>query len=46
MGHAGAIVSGSAGAAEGKVEALRAAGVHVPDSPATIAETMASALAG
>ena len=46
MGHAGAIIAGGAGGAEEKVEALRSAGVHVPDSPATIAETMAKALAG
>ena len=32
MGHAGAIVSSSADTADGKSQALRAAGVHVAES--------------
>ena len=44
MGHAGAIVSGGQGTAEGKMSALKAAGIHVCDSPATIGVTVQSAL--
>jgi succinyl-CoA synthetase alpha subunit len=36
MGHAGAIISGGAGTAESKREALRQAGVRVADSPLQI----------
>ncbi|MDA3961819.1 MAG: succinate--CoA ligase subunit alpha [Planctomycetota bacterium] len=44
MGHAGAIVSGSAGTAEAKFEAMREAGVHIAESPATLGATMLKAL--
>ncbi len=40
MGHAGAIISGGKGTAAEKVEALRAAGVHMAPSPADIGQTM------
>jgi len=46
MGHAGAIVAGGSGRAEEKIEVLKSAGVHIPDSPAAIGTTMAQALAG
>jgi len=44
MGHAGAIISGGRGTAAEKMEALKAAGIHVADSPATLGETVERAL--
>ena len=40
MGHAGAIVSGGMGTAAGKIAALKAAGVAIADTPATMADTL------
>ncbi len=41
MGHAGAIVEGKSGTAEGKIAALRAAGIPVADNPDDIAKIVA-----
>jgi succinyl-CoA synthetase alpha subunit len=43
MGHAGAIISGGAGTAESKREALTAAGISVADSPSDIPRLLAGA---
>jgi succinyl-CoA synthetase alpha subunit len=44
MGHAGAIVSGSSGTAQGKKEALEAAGVQVGRTPSATAQLMRDVL--
>ncbi|MCG8405282.1 MAG: succinate--CoA ligase subunit alpha [Phycisphaerales bacterium] len=44
MGHAGAIISGGQGTAEGKITALKNAGIHVAESPADIGAMTANAL--
>lgn len=40
MGHAGAIISGSGGSAEEKINSLKQAGVYVAESPAVIGTTL------
>ncbi len=44
MGHAGAIISGGKGTAADKYAALKAAGVHVVDSPSILGATMKEVL--
>ncbi len=44
MGHAGAIISGGKGTAEGKVHALREAGIVVADTPDRIGDALMEAV--
>ncbi|MBY0404266.1 MAG: succinate--CoA ligase subunit alpha [Cyanobacteria bacterium] len=46
MGHAGAIISGGHGTAAEKMDALRAAGITVVESPAKMGEAVAKVLVG
>src|SRR4051794_18666601 len=46
MGHAGAIVSGGKGTAAGKIEALKAAGIAIAETPAKMADTLISRMEG
>lgn len=46
MGHAGAVISGGNDTAEFKVEAMRAAGIRVADSPAALGDEMLKAMKG
>jgi succinyl-CoA synthetase alpha subunit len=45
MGHAGAIISGSKGTAQAKMDALRAAGVQVALNPTEAGDVMAEVVA-
>ena len=40
MGHAGAIISGGKGGAEGKIEVMKSAGITISKSPADIGKTL------
>jgi succinyl-CoA synthetase alpha subunit len=46
MGHAGAVIFGGNDMADFKVEAMRSAGIHVADSPASLGSTMLKAMKG
>ena len=46
MGHAGAIISGSAGTAQAKKEALEARGIQVGTTPTEVAELVAERMRG
>ena len=45
MGHAGAIIAGGKGTAGEKIEAFKAAGITIAETPAVIGKRMAGVLA-
>lgn len=45
MGHAGAIISGKSGTAQGKIEAMKAGGIHVCENLGTFGELCAEVFA-
>jgi succinyl-CoA synthetase alpha subunit len=45
MGHAGAIISGSSGTAQGKISVLKASGIHVCENLGTLGELCAEVFA-
>ena len=44
MGHAGAIIAGGKGTAKAKMASMKAAGIHVTNSPADMGKTILRAL--
>jgi succinyl-CoA synthetase alpha subunit len=46
MGHAGAVISGGADTADHKIAAMREAGIHVSESPASLGQTMLKVMKG
>ena len=46
MGHAGAVIIGGKDTAAAKIEAMRAAGIHVADSPAALGSTWSRRCSG
>jgi succinyl-CoA synthetase alpha subunit len=46
MGHAGAVISAGRDTAAAKMEAMRAAGIHVVESPAALGSTLVEVLKG
>jgi succinyl-CoA synthetase alpha subunit len=41
MGHAGAIISGSSGTAQAKIDAMKAGGIHICENLGTFGELCA-----